>query len=35
MIFPATEEYEHGVKNVTEGPMRYVLPAFIFDHSRK
>lgn len=35
MIFPATEEYEHGVRNVTKGPFRYVLPAFIFDHSRK
>lgn len=35
MIFPATEEYEHGVRNVRKGPFRYVLPAFIFDHSRK
>lgn len=35
MIFPATEEYEHGVRHVLEGPIRYVLPAFIFDHSRK
>lgn len=34
MVFPATEEYEHGVKMVTDGPVRYVLPAFIFDHSR-
>lgn len=35
MLFPATEEYEHGVKHVKKGPIRYVLPAFIFDHSRK
>lgn len=35
MIFPGTEEYEHGVKHVKAGPVRYVLPAFIFDHSRK
>lgn len=34
MIFPATEEYEHGVRTVAEGPIRYVLPAFIFDHSK-
>ena len=35
LIFPATEPYEHGVTFVTEGPIRYVLPSFIFDHSRK
>lgn len=34
MVFPATEEYEHGVHSVSKGPIRYVLPAFIFDHSR-
>jgi hypothetical protein len=33
LVFPATEEYEHGVKHVQAGPIRYVLPAFIFDHS--
>jgi hypothetical protein len=35
MIFPATKEYEHGVKHVLDGPFRYVLPSFIFDHSRE
>lgn len=34
MIFPATEEYEHGVRTVAKGPVRYVLPSFIFDHSK-
>ncbi len=34
LVFPGTEEYEHGVKHVQSGPVRYVLPAFIFDHSR-
>lgn len=34
MIFPATEEYEHGVRKVSAGPIRYVLPSFIFDHSK-
>jgi hypothetical protein len=34
LVFPATEEYEHGVKVVKDGPIRYVLPSFIFDHSR-
>lgn len=29
MLFPGTEEYEHGVKHVGEGPIRYVLPGFI------
>jgi hypothetical protein len=33
LVFPATEEYEHGVRSVKSGPVRYVLPAFIFDHS--
>lgn len=35
IVFPATEDYEHGVKTVIDGPTRYVLPSFIFDHSRK
>lgn len=29
MIFPGTEEFEHGVEYVTEGPVRYNLPTFI------
>ena len=29
LIFPGTEEFEHGVKFVEEGPIRYVLPGFI------
>jgi len=29
IIFPGNEEYEHGVKTVGEGPIRYVLPGFI------
>lgn len=35
MLFPATEEYEHGVRTVKDGPIRYVLPAFIFDNSKR
>jgi hypothetical protein len=33
LVFPGTQEYEHGVRHVKPGPIRYVLPAFIFDHS--
>ena len=29
MVFPGTEEYEHGVKPVGPGPVRYNLPTFI------
>jgi len=29
VIFPGTKEYEHGVKVVGKGPIRYVLPGFI------
>jgi len=29
IIFPGTKEYEHGVKTVGDGPIRYVLPGFI------
>lgn len=29
LIFPGTEEYEHGVRHVGEGPIRYVLVGFI------
>jgi hypothetical protein len=29
MIFPGTEQYEHGVHPVGKGPIRYVIPAFI------
>ena len=29
LIFPGTKEYVHGVHPVGEGPVRYVLPAFI------
>ena len=29
LIFPGTEEFEHGVKEVEEGPIRYVIPSFI------
>jgi coenzyme F420-reducing hydrogenase alpha subunit len=29
LIFPGTEEYEHGVRPVGEGPIRYVLVGFI------
>ena len=29
MIFPGTEEYEHGVRVVGAGPLRYNLPTFI------
>lgn len=29
VIFPGTPEYEHGVKEVKDGPIRYVLPGFV------
>ena len=29
LIFPGNEEFEHGVKHVGKGPIRYVMPAFI------
>jgi hypothetical protein len=29
LFFPGNEEYEHGVKHVGEGPIRYVLVGFI------
>jgi hypothetical protein len=29
LIFPGNEEFEHGVKHVGEGPIRYVLVGFI------
>lgn len=29
IIFPSTEEFEHGVRPVKEGPVRYVIPVFI------
>jgi hypothetical protein len=29
LIFPGTKDYVHGVHTVGEGPVRYILPAFI------
>lgn len=29
VIFPGDKEYDHGVRHVKPGPIRYVLPAFI------
>jgi hypothetical protein len=29
LIFPGTEEFEHGVRRVKDGPIRYVIPSFI------
>lgn len=29
LIFPGNEKYEHGVKHVSKGPVRYVLVGFI------
>lgn len=29
LIFPGTKDYEHGVKHVGDGPIRYVLVGFI------
>jgi hypothetical protein len=29
IMFPGTDEYNHGVKHVGKGPIRYVMPAFI------
>jgi len=29
VMFPGTDEYNHGVKHVGKGPIRYVMPAFI------
>lgn len=30
LVFPATEEYWHGVKAVGKGPVRYAMPSFIW-----
>jgi hypothetical protein len=37
LIFPGNEKYEHGVRHVGEGPIRYVLVGFIkeVDHYLK
>jgi hypothetical protein len=37
LIFPGTEEYEHGVRTVGDGPIRYVTVGFIKekDHYEK
>jgi hypothetical protein len=37
LFFPGNEEYEHGVRHVGEGPIRYVLVGFIKekDHYKK
>jgi hypothetical protein len=37
LLFPGNKEYEHGVKHVGEGPIRYVLVGFIKekDHYEK
>jgi hypothetical protein len=29
LIFPGNDEFEHGVKHVGKGPIRYVLVGFI------
>ncbi len=29
LIFPGNEEFEHGVRHVKDGPIRYVVPGFI------
>jgi hypothetical protein len=29
LIFPGNEKYEHGVKTVSDGPIRYVIVGFI------
>ena len=29
IIFPGTEKYQHGVRTVKPGPVRYVIPTFI------
>jgi hypothetical protein len=29
LIFPGNEEFEHGVRHVKNGPIRYVVPGFI------
>lgn len=29
LVFPGTEKYEHGVRHVGEGPIRYVIVGFI------
>lgn len=31
LLFPATEEYWHGVKVVKEGPTRYAVPSFVWN----
>lgn len=29
ILFPGTDEFNHGVKHVGKGPIRYVMPAFV------
>ncbi|NCW13131.1 MAG: 2OG-Fe(II) oxygenase, partial [Chitinophagia bacterium] len=29
LFFPGNEEYEHGVRHVGDGPIRYVIVGFI------
>lgn len=29
LVFPGTEDFEHGVNKVGDGPIRYVIPSFI------
>lgn len=29
IMFPGTDEFNHGVKHVGEGPIRYVMPGFV------
>ena len=30
LVFPSTDDYEHGVMTVEPGPTRYAIPAFVF-----
>jgi 2OG-Fe(II) oxygenase superfamily len=30
LVFPSTDDYEHGVMTVDPGPTRYAIPAFVF-----
>lgn len=35
LVFPSTDDYEHGVMTVEPGPTRYAIPAFVFHKESK
>lgn len=35
LIFPATDDYIHGVEEVLDGPSRYAIPAFVYHRGQR